>query len=88
MGRGIAEPGTGTREHSTTVGIHRPVMDESLCGLVLLPPVLYGTCMAVLPAIQLEHLKLDVYVRGISLAISGIGVLHLPTSYTLGVILD
>ena len=42
------------------------VMDESLRGLVLLPPMLYQPVwyMAVLRAIQLEHLKLDVYVRG------------------------
>ena len=34
-------------------------MDESLRGLVLLPPMLYGTWQ--LRAIQLELLKLDVY---------------------------
>ena len=46
------------------------VMDESLRGLVLLPPMLYCTWQCSVRAIQLEHLKLDVYVRGISLAIS------------------
>ena len=35
------------------------VMDESLSGLVLLPPMMYGTWQCSVRAIQLKHLKLD-----------------------------
>ena len=35
------------------------VMDESLRGLVLLTPMMYGTWQCSLRPIQLEHLKLD-----------------------------
>ena len=43
----------------TTVGIPMQVMDESLRGLVLLPPMMYGTWQCSVRPIQLEHLKLD-----------------------------
>ena len=46
------------------------MMDESLRGLVLLQPMMYGTWQCSVRAIQLEHLKLDL--------VSTYVVSHLP----------